>query len=234
MAHGIFITGTDTGVGKSLVACALIHALRARGLRVAGMKPVASGSESTAVGLRNDDALALQRAANVTADYEVVNPYCFGPAIAPHLAARDAGVVIDLAVIERRYRQLAARADVVVVEGAGGWRVPLHPQGYLSDLPEALGLDVVLVVGLRLGCLNHALLTAQAITAGGRSRLVAWVGNAIEPQFVRLDDNVSTLRERLTAPCAGLLPYQSAYRHDAAVEGLAPLLDLDVLLGPSS
>jgi dethiobiotin synthetase len=206
MTKGIFITGTDTGVGKSLVACALIHALKARGLKVAGMKPVASGSEQTADGLRNEDALALQAAANVDAPYQIINPYCFAPPIAPHLAARDAGVAIEMAHLQRCYAQLARQADVVVVEGAGGWRVPLE-SGYLSDLPETLRLDVILVVGLRLGCLNHAILTAEAIESGGHCRLAGWVANTIDAGFAPLEDNLHTLHQRLRARFLGKIPH---------------------------
>lgn len=209
MAHTFFITGTDTGVGKTLVSCALIHAFKARGLKVAGMKPVASGSERTAQGLRNSDALALQRAANVAADYATINPYCFEPAIAPHLAARQAGVAIEMAALHQAYRTLVAQAQVVVVEGAGGWRVPLAPTGYLSDFPEAEQMDVILVVGLRLGCLNHAVLSAEAIKSGP-CRLVGWAANLIDPEFAPLQDNLQTLQERLPAPCLGMLPHAAS------------------------
>lgn len=208
MVRGLFITGTDTGVGKTLVACALVHALKARGLKVAAMKPVASGSERTAAGLRNADALALQQAANVAASYAAVNPYCFEPAIAPHLAARATGVAIEVPHLINGYRQFADAADVVVVEGAGGWRVPLEPNGYLSELPEALQLEVVLVVGLRLGCLNHALLTAEAIERAGRCRLVGWVGNRVDREFAPLQANLDTLIQRLGAPCLGVIDHQ--------------------------
>lgn len=209
MPRSLFVTGTDTGVGKSLVACALIHAFQARGLRVAGMKPVASGSARTPQGLRNDDALALHAAANVHAAYAEVNPYCFEPAIAPHIAAVEAGVDIQVPRLIAAYEQLAARADLVVVEGAGGWRVPLAPHGYLSDFPEALQLEVVLVVGVRLGCLNHAILSAEAIARGGRCRLAGWIGNLIDPSCARLDANLATLHERLPAPCCGIVQYQT-------------------------
>lgn len=222
MAQGIFITGTDTGVGKTLVSCALIHAFRLQGLRVAGMKPVASGAEPTLQGLRNEDALALQAAANVQADYTLINPYCFAPAIAPHVAAREAGVSIDLPVLTAAYQQLAAQADQVVVEGAGGWRVPLEPQGYLSDFAEALRMDVVLVVGLRLGCLNHAVLTAEAIVRGP-CRLVGWVANQVEADFEPLAANLDTLRQCLPVPCLGVLPHTTRSARE-----LAALLRLPV------
>ena len=219
MARGVFITGTDTGVGKTLVSCALIHALVAQGLRVVGMKPVASGSEATSEGLRNEDALALQRVANVVVDYAVMNHYCFAPAIAPHLAARQVGQHIDLSHLLSAYQQLESLADVVVVEGAGGWRVPSEPTGYLSDFPEALKLDVILVVGLRLGCLNHALLTAQAIQSGS-CRLVGWVGNHVEPDFPEAEANLQTLEQRLGAPCLGLIPYTASPRAEDTVAAL--------------
>lgn len=225
MPRTFFITGTDTGVGKTLVSCALIQGLKARGLRVAGMKPVASGSEMTAQGLRNSDALALQSAANVSTDYRLINPYCFEPAIAPHLAARQIGVTIELPILQRAYGQLAAQAEVVIVEGAGGWRVPTEPNGYLSDFPEAERMAVVLVVGLRLGCINHAVLTAEAIHAGP-CRMIGWVGNGIDPSFGPLQANLDTLRERLSAPCLGVLPH--AVSPDAVT--LSQRLNLDTLL----
>lgn len=221
MSRSLFITGTDTGVGKTLVSCALIDAFKARDLKTVGMKPVASGSEQTPLGLRNDDALALQQAANVPADYDIINPYCFAPAIAPHLAARQVGVPIELPKLESAYSQLKAQADVVIVEGAGGWRVPLEPEGYLSDFAEALRLDVVLVVGLRLGCLNHAVLTAEAIRSGP-CRLVGWVGNTIDPEFAPLQDNLATLTQRLPAPCLGVLPY-AVHPDPAQLSGLIDL-----------
>jgi dethiobiotin synthetase len=224
MTKGIFITGTDTGVGKSLVACALIHALKARGLKVAGMKPVASGSEQTADGLRNEDALALQAAANVHASYQIINPYCFIPPIAPHLAAREAGITVDMAHLQRCYAQLAQQADMVVVEGAGGWRVPLE-SGYLSDLPETLRLDVILVVGLRLGCLNHAILTAEAIESSGHCRLAGWVANTIDPGFAPLEANLHTLQQRLHARFLGKIAHLQ--RPDAQL--IADVLDISTL-----
>jgi dethiobiotin synthetase len=224
MSQGIFITGTDTGVGKSLVACALIEKFKASGLKVVGMKPVASGSSINNEGLRNEDALALQSAANIHAEYALINPYCFAPAIAPHLAARAAGVTINLDQLKNNYQQLASQADVTVVEGAGGWKVPLET-GYLSDFPELLKMAVVLVVGMRLGCLNHALLTAQVIEQGGKCTLVGWVGNVIDPIFSPLDANLDLLKHRLAAPCLGVIPHLQA--PDARL--VADLLDISTL-----
>ena len=202
---GLFVTGTDTGVGKTQVAVALIHALRARGLRVAAMKPVSAGN---APGELNEDVVALLQAANVAVDLRDVNPYAFEPAIAPHIAAQQAGVRIDLDVILESYGRLAAAADVVVVEGAGGWRVPLNEHEDLADLAQHLALPVVLVVGLRLGCLNHALLTADSI-AHRKLPWGGWVGNAIDPDMACQSENVASLRARLPGPCLGILSYQS-------------------------
>ncbi len=193
--RGIFVTGTNTGVGKTVVTAALLRLARAHGLNCVGLKPVASGGVrvAPAAPLRNADALELQAAGSMPVAYETVNPYCFEPAIAPHIAARDAGATLDLPALVDWYGQASRGADLVLVEGAGGWRVPSHPSGFLSDLPEALGLDVLLVVGLTLGCLNHARLTAEAVAAGGRCRLAGWIANAIDPGFERVEDNLGTL-----------------------------------------
>jgi len=199
-ARGLFVTGTDTGVGKTRVAVALIHLLRERGLRVAAMKPVSAGS---APGELNEDVVALLQAANVTAALRDVNPYAFADPVAPHIAAQQAGVCIDLETIAAAYSRLAAAADVVVVEGAGGWRVPLNAQQDMADLAQRLDLPVVLVVGLRLGCLNHALLTAESI-AFRQLPWAGWVGNQIEPEMPFRAENLAALRARLPAPCLGV------------------------------
>lgn len=200
---GIFVTGTDTGVGKTRVAVALIHALRAQGLRVAGMKPVSAGSEA---GELNEDVVALMQAANAPGEVRDVNPYAFAEPIAPHIAAEKAGVVIDLAVIASAYSRLAAAADIVVVEGAGGWRVPLNAHEDMADLAQVLGLPVVMVVGLRLGCLNHAVLTADAI-ASRQVRWMGWIGNHIDPDMACPAENIATLHARLPGPCLGIQAY---------------------------
>lgn len=207
--RGLFVTGTDTGVGKTRVAVALIHALRARGLRVAAMKPVAAGH---APGELNEDVAALLRAANVAADLRDVNPYAFAEPVAPHIAAQQAGVRIELDVIAAAYSRLAAAADVVVVEGAGGWRVPLNERDDMADLAQRLGLPVVLVVGLRLGCLNHALLTAESI-AKRQLSWAGWVANHVDPAMACQAENVAALRARLPAPCLGV---QDFLREDLA------------------
>jgi dethiobiotin synthetase len=204
---GIFITGTDTGVGKTRVAVGLVTLLAGLGRRVVGLKPVASGAVATPAGLRNDDALALAAASPLALPYERVNPFCFAPAIAPHLAAAEAGVALDVDSLCGWYRSASAGAELAIVEGAGGWRVPLHPRGFLSDLPERLGLGVILVVGLRLGCLNHARLTFEAIERGGRCRFLGWVGNAVDPDIERAADNVRSLRDLLGSPPLALLPW---------------------------
>jgi len=219
-----FVTGTDTGVGKTRVSTALLRALRGRGLAVAGMKPVASGAIRTPDGLRNDDALALAAEGSRPWPYETLNPFCFEPAIAPHIAAAEAGIEIRLEPIEQAFRRLQAGSDTVIVEGAGGFLVPLAPGLSFADLPGGLGLEVILVVGLRLGCLNHALLTAEAIAAR-RLRLAGWVGNQVDPDFARRDANVTALRRQLAAPCLGIVPYAAA----GAVDAAATSLDLRML-----
>ena len=206
MATGYFITGTDTGVGKTLIAGALMKQHALLGRRVAGMKPVASGSHATAAGLRNEDALLLLEQSTHPSPYALVNPYAFAPPIAPHLAAERAGVTIEIACLVEAYRTLSLKADIVVVEGAGGWRVPIGPGKLLSDFPESLGLGVILVVGLRLGCLNHALLTSEAILRGGRAPLVGWVGNSIDADFEFPKENIDALTLRIPAPCLGVVP----------------------------
>jgi dethiobiotin synthetase len=199
-ARGLFVTGTDTGVGKTRVAVALIHALRAQGLRVAAMKPVSAGN---APGELNEDVVALLEASNVNAAVCDVNPYTFAEPIAPHIAAELAGVRIDLDVIAAAYGRLAAMADVVVVEGAGGWRVPLNDREDMADLARRLGLPVVLVVGVRLGCLSHALLTVESI-ASRQVPWAGWVANQVEPAMPRADENVACLHVRLPGPCLGV------------------------------
>jgi dethiobiotin synthetase len=205
----MFVTGTDTGVGKTLASCTLLHALRARGLRAVGMKPLASGCEATPDGLRNEDALALQAASNPRPAYDDLNPYALPLPLAPEIAAREAGIEVALAPILAAHARLRAQADVVVVEGVGGWAAPLSGQLDQADLVRALELPVVLVVGLRLGCLNHAYLSVRAILADG-CRLAGWIGTGIDPAMARIDDNRALLAARIPAPCLGWLPWQAA------------------------
>ena len=199
MTTAYFVTGTDTEVGKTLVSCALLLHLRKTHARVVGMKPVAAGTVPTAHGDDNEDAMALRAAGSIRVPRELGNPYCLPLPMSPHLAARAAGQRIDIDVLVQRYRQLAAQADAVVVEGAGGFLVPLNDTQTGADLAQALGLPVLMVVGLRLGCLNHALLTQEAIRSRGLT-LAGWVANRIDPAMRAQDDNIATLRERLNAP----------------------------------
>mgnify|MGYP003575318039 CR=1 FL=1 len=206
MTIGYFVTGTDTEVGKTLVSCALVRHLRRRHTRVVGMKPVAAGTVDTPDGPDNEDAIALRAAGSVDVPRALSNPYCLPLPMSPHLAARAAGVAIDIDLLVDRYRQLAALADAVVVEGAGGFHVPLDDTRTGADLAERLGLPVVLVVGLRLGCLNHALLTAEAVQARGL-RLAGWVANRIDPALAGADDNIAYLARRL-----GMAPWADVPR----------------------
>lgn len=221
MTPGIFITGTNTGVGKTLIAAAWTRALAQSGLRVVALKPIASGAMRDHVGrLRNDDALQLQAAAAMRLPYELVNPYCFESPVAPHIAAEEAGVPIAAPQLCDWYRQASVGAELALVEGAGGWRVPLHPEGYLSDLPEQLGLGVVLVVGLTLGCLNHARLTLEAVERGGRCPLLGWIGNQADPGFDRLDANLRSLERVLGAPPLALVPALGERPRSESLAGL--------------
>jgi dethiobiotin synthetase len=206
-----FVTGTDTGVGKTRIATALCLAFAAAGKRVAAMKPVASGCVRTPDGLRNDDALALLDAMNVRASYAEVNPYAFEPAIAPHIAALEAERPIDFDVLDRCYERLALRSDVTIVEGAGGWLAPLDAERTFADLATHWQLDVILVVGLRLGCLNHALLTAESLQRRGL-RFAGWIGNSVDREFERREENLQTLGSRIAAPCLGTFPYSPQSR----------------------
>jgi dethiobiotin synthetase len=225
VTRGLFVTGTDTGVGKTCVAAGLLRALRRRGSQVCGLKPVASGAEPTPDGLRNADALTLAAEASRPLDYATVNPWCFAPPIAPHLAAAEAGVAIELAEMVRWYAGAVRGFELAIVEGAGGWRVPLHPQGFLSDLPEALGLPVLLVVGVRLGCLNHARLTYEAIAARGRSPFAGWVANVIEPGFAPLAGNLDALTRLLGGPPLAVVGTLRTVAVADFAERLAPAVD---------
>lgn len=219
-ARGVFVTGTDTEVGKTWVTTALLRALNAAGLRALGMKPVGAGAVATEKGLRNDDALALQAAGWRTMPYELINPYCFGEPLSPHLAAARTGVKVRIAAIAEAYAALAREADIVLVEGAGGWLAPLSPRRPMAAIAERLRLPVVLVVGLRLGCLNHAQLTARAVLGDGLP-LIGWVGNAIDPDYALPAENLATLRALLPAPCLGVVGHGEA----------TPVFDLRPLAG---
>jgi dethiobiotin synthetase len=214
LQRDFFITGTDTGVGKTLVTAALLRILRESGLAVAGMKPIAAGAIAGAEGPANEDALLLQAESSVRHPYALVNPWLFEPAIAPHIAAAEAGIAIDATRIVQAHARLHEGVDAVLAEGAGGFLVPLDASRSCAQLPALLGMDVILVVGLRLGCLNHALLTVEAIAARGLP-LAGWVGNSVDPAFARRDANVETLRARIAAPCLGIVPWME--KPDVAV-----------------
>jgi dethiobiotin synthetase len=220
-ARGVFITGTDTSIGKTHASVALLRAQRARGWRATGMKPVASGCRETSLGWRNDDADALLAASDPRPSYAACNPYALPNAIAPHLAARDAAITIELAPILAAYGDIASRCDRVVVEGVGGWAVPLSDTLMQADLVRALGVPVVLVVGLRLGCINHALLTARAIAADGCT-LAGWIANRIDPAMAAADANLDTLRARIAAPLLGVI----AHAVDADIDALRAAVEL--------
>ncbi len=202
-----FVTGTDTGVGKTLVACALMHALRRTGCSVAGMKPVAAGIQTIAGRETNEDVEALRNAASLEIDRPTINPYLLRAAVSPHIAANRESTEIGLAPILRAYSDIAARADSVIVEGCGGFVVPLAPGLDTADLAVALGLPVILVVGMRLGCLNHALLTQEAVARRGLD-LAGWVANRIAPTMQCFDENLATLRERLASPLLGVVAHK--------------------------
>ena len=225
MGQGFFVTGTDTAVGKTLIACALLRAFARTGKSVVGMKPVAAGREAG----RFADVEALANASTVSARPQIVNPYAFEPAIAPHIAAELAGLEIDLEPIARAYEELSRLAEVVVVEGAGGFLVPLNARQTGADLAMRLGLPMVLVVGMRLGCLNHALLTRRQIE-GSRLRCAGWVANCILPDMLHLDGNIRALEQRLDCPLLGVVPF----RRDPSAAQASRLLSLEPLLETTS
>lgn len=201
MRRGLFVTGTDTGVGKTLVVCNLLRAYAKNGFSTAGMKPVAAGG-----GTLNNDISQLRAASTVATPIELTCPYPLGAAIAPHIAAKREGVRIELEKILQSYDRLQALTDIVIVEGIGGFKVPLNDTEDSVDLAKRLKLPIILVVGMRLGCLNHALLTAEAIQKSGL-QLAAWAANHIDPNMEALDENVAALKLRISAPLLGALPY---------------------------
>lgn len=204
--RAFFVTGTDTGVGKTQVAAALLYAGREAGLSTAALKPVAAGCEATPEGLRNEDALLLQSQVSEPLLYEQINPVALAPAIAPHIAAMEAKRALSVERLSGYCRGVLGTADLTLVEGAGGWRVPLNRSETLADLARLLNLPVILVVGMRLGCLNHALLTAEAVLRDGLP-LAGWVANTLEPDMPRREENITSLVQRLPAPCLGVLPH---------------------------
>ena len=223
MTHAYFVAGTDTGIGKTHASCTLLHALRAAGLRSTGMKPVASGCIETTHGLQNEDALALRAASSgPLPPYARSNPVALREPLSPHLAAAHEGVTIALPPLRAAFDALCAEHDAVVVEGVGGWRVPLAPGLFAADIAKAWELPVIFVVGLRLGCLSHSLLSAEAIRADG-CRLAGWIANRIDPAMDAVEENLATLRELLPAPCLGVLPHGVAPAQAVAALDLAAL-----------
>ena len=206
MNAAYFLTGTDTEIGKTFASCALLHAWRAQGLSAVGYKPVAAGTELIDGEWSNEDARQLQQASSPGFSLAQINPICLRAAIAPHLAAQLEARPITLAPILQGFAQLRTQAERIVVEGVGGFRVPLGKDFDSADLAVELGLPVILVVGLRLGCINHALLSVEAISARGLT-LAGWIGNTLQPEMSRLSENLQTLRELLPAPCLGVLPH---------------------------
>jgi dethiobiotin synthetase len=220
MGQGYFVTGTDTGIGKTTVSCALLRAFAAQGHKVIGMKPIAAGSENG----KWPDVEQLLAASTVNVTRQQINPYAFDLPISPHLAAQQTGREIDPEVIRQSYQTLSAQADRVVVEGVGGFLVPVNQHQTGADLARALNLPVILVVGMRLGCLNHALLTTQAIKATGLT-LAGWVANCIDPQMIVFEENIATLEQRLDCPLLGVLPFDS----EMDMQKSARLLDVVTL-----
>ena len=197
-----FVTGTDTGVGKTFVTCALLLALRAKGIKAVGMKPISAGTDADG---KNEDVEQLLAASGVDAPRDLVNPYLFAPAIAPHIAAEEDGRSIDIGHIVASFEALRGMADAVLVEGVGGFCVPLGPHSDTADLAARLGLPVILIVGMRLGCINHALLSRQAIVGRGL-QLSGWVANRIDPEMSHFEENLTALKERIAAPLLGVIP----------------------------
>ena len=223
MAQAFFITGTDTDAGKTSVAAGLLCAAKQQGCSTLAMKPVASGCEMTEQGLRNSDALALMAQSTVQLPYTQINPYAFAPAIAPHIAAQEAGVELSVADLHRAAQLVVQQqADFTLIEGAGGWRVPISNTEFLSDFAVALQLPVILVVGVKLGCINHALLSAQAILSDGL-KLAGWVANVVDPHCARLAENLVTLRQLMPAPCLAEVPYLSTVSAECSAEYLQPV-----------
>lgn len=227
-----FVTGTDTGVGKSLVSAAILCAAQRHGLTTVGLKPVAAGGEETPAGLRNDDALLLQKYTSLPLLYDQINPVSLRLAVAPHIAAEQEGKRLDVSRLEGICRAaMMQRAGLTLIEGAGGWRVPLNPRHFLSDLALALNVPVILVVGIRLGCINHALLTAQAIHNDG-ARLAGWVANVVDSEMAFMEENIAAIESRIGAPCIARIPHQGNVTGwvEDVIESIAGQFDVESFL----
>ncbi|BCM25796.1 dethiobiotin synthase [Methyloradius palustris] len=212
MKQAYFVTGTDTGVGKTLIASALVYQFAQQDLKSLGMKPIAAGCELVDGNFVNEDVTQLIAASNVQAPVKLVNPYAFAPPIAPHIAAQQAGATISLDVIADAFMQLSALADVVIVEGAGGFCVPLDDHATMADLAVKLNIPVILVVGMRLGCINHALLTVEAIQSRGL-KLAGWVANQLDPDMPVFEENIATLKLQIKSPYLGMVPWSPQPLH---------------------
>lgn len=221
MSTGYFVTGTDTGIGKTVISCALLHAFAAEGYKVAGMKPIAAGSENG----RWMDVEHLLAASNVAVSRQQINPYAFHQPLAPHIAAHQAGMEINLSVIHRAYLELSTHTDIVIVEGVGGFLVPVNHHQTGADLAQALSLPVIMVIGMRLGCLNHALLTSRAIRDADLV-LAGWVANCIDPDMRAIEENIDALAQRLKCPLLGMLPFDQG----ADSQKKSQLLDISKFL----
>ena len=219
-AQGYFITGTDTDVGKTCATIALMRYFKRQGKTVLGMKPVASGCTLHAGELKNADALLIQENASIALDYQMINPYAYKLPVSPHIAGIHNPV--KLAIIVECYNSLKALADIVIVEGAGGWYAPLNAQDDISDLANALALPVILVVGLRLGCINHAKLSYQAIKLSGLA-CAGWIPVSVDPDLLNRDENIQAIKTALPVPLLGVLPYQKQLDYDLLADQLKPL-----------
>lgn len=227
MTKRYFVTGTDTEVGKTVASCALLQAAARLGYQTVGYKPVASGSEITADGLRNSDALALQRNSCLPQPYCAINPYTFAEPTSPHIVSADEGRAIEAAVLSQGLRALEGQADWVLVEGAGGWFTPLSATLTFADWVQAERLPVILVVGVKLGCINHAMLTALAVKQAGLT-LAGWIANDIQPPGTRHGEYLDTLRRVIAAPLVGEIPWLD---EPPAQAEMGQYLDLSVLAG---
>ena len=206
MTQGYFVTGTDTGIGKTWSTVALMQYFKNQGKTVIGMKPVASGCDESEGVLKNEDALLLQKYASVAVSYQDINPYAFALPVSPHIAAEKSGVEIELDIIMAKYQQLEGQADVVLVEGVGGWMVPLSPRQSVADLAQRMGLPIIIVVGMRLGCINQAKLTFAAINQSG-VKCLGWIASCVERDMLMLDENIQTLRQATELPLLAVFPY---------------------------
>ena len=224
MTKAYFITGTDTNIGKTYIATAFIEYFVSLGRKTVGMKPISAGCETLAGQLANEDALQLLAASNLNAAYCIVNPYAYAPAIAPHIAAHLAGETISIANIQAAFAQLTMLAEVIIVEGAGGFLVPINASETIADLSLALNIPIILVVGMRLGCINHALLTVQAIENKGL-KIAGWIANEIGCSMPYLQENIASLVTRINAPYLGFVAWQNA----DSMDKIYNQLDLEAL-----